>query len=113
MLVSGVDVEVTRKTMRTIRMVLVAPYGQVRVSAPHHTSESTVRAFVCERVDWIRSKRAEMLARPVPPEQPPLDDAARRHLHEIADAMLKRWAAEIGVVYSSWRIKNMKTRWGS
>jgi predicted metal-dependent hydrolase len=37
----------------------------------------------------------------------------RKHLKEITPSILDSWADKIGVVYNSWDIKLMRTKWGS
>jgi predicted metal-dependent hydrolase len=37
----------------------------------------------------------------------------RRHLRELAAPLLEKWQGKMGVSLADWRIKRMKTRWGS
>lgn len=64
--VAGLAVEVVRKRMRTLRLVISPPEGAVRVSAPLRASDADVRAMVLDRWDWIARHRERMLARPRP-----------------------------------------------
>lgn len=87
LLVSGVEVVVTRKAIRTLRLRLCPPDGSVAVSAPSRLPESAIRAFVTERLEWIRSKRAEMRARSGPAEAP-LQSGATRMLGGVLHAVV-------------------------
>ena len=42
-----------------------------------------------------------------------LEDWYREKLRAIADPMVKDWAAKLGVPVADWRIRKMKTKWGS
>lgn len=42
-----------------------------------------------------------------------LEDWYRDQLRRIADPMVKTWAEAIGVSVADWRIRKMKTKWGS
>lgn len=57
----GIPVEFQRKRVRYLRMT-VHPDGAVRVSVPWHVSDDEARAFVMERVPWMR-QRVEAIRR--------------------------------------------------
>ncbi len=61
--VRGVDIELARKDIRTVRITVLPPDGRVRVSVPFRADERTIRDLVVERIDWIRKKREEVRAR--------------------------------------------------
>lgn len=46
-------VQLHRKDMRSLRLT-VTPEGEVKLSIPHHVSDTEARKFLMERVDWIR-----------------------------------------------------------
>lgn len=65
--VEGLEFQVTRKSIRSIRIVVEPPDGRVRVSAPHRVGDDAVRAFVRERFDWIEKHRERMASMERPP----------------------------------------------
>lgn len=71
--VGGLSVGVVRKRMRTLRLRVVAPRGEVRVSVPWHTPMAAVRQFVAEHLSWIEGQR-QRLARMPPPKRSSLVD---------------------------------------
>jgi predicted metal-dependent hydrolase len=42
-----------------------------------------------------------------------LEDWYRQKLRALADPMVMHWAAKMGVTVADWRIRKMKTKWGS
>lgn len=58
--VGDLEVEVTRKSVRSIRIVIEPPEGRVRVSAPWRVSNEEVRAALVERLGWIAKHRQRM-----------------------------------------------------
>ena len=57
--VSGISVEVIRKDIKNFYIGVHPPNGRVRVSAPLHFDEDTIRIAVITRLAWIRRKQAE------------------------------------------------------
>ena len=53
--VAGVEATVIRKKVKNLRVTIVPPDGAVRVSAPRLMPEMLIRAFLLEKIDWIRT----------------------------------------------------------
>jgi len=66
--VSDIQVEVVRKAIRNLNLTVYAPDGRVRVAAPRHVSNDSVRAFVTSNLEWIRKKQLHFRTRPKPPQ---------------------------------------------
>lgn len=157
--------QVVRRKMKNIRIVVKAPEGRVRVSAPPRVSAADILSFVTLNLAWIRHQQQLIRARDYPPEPRfeegelhPLWGAQKRltvrslvadgvlqrsllgddeivlalpeqatleqrqqHLERFYRRELKREMAVLvpyyqqlmGLVANEWRIKRMKTRWGS
>lgn len=60
---NGVEIHITRKAMRSIRMVIKSPDAKVCVSAPFFVSDREIQAFIRERWDWILQNRSKVLER--------------------------------------------------
>lgn len=59
----GVAVNVTPKPVKYLRLRVVPPHGEVRVSAPLGVSRDEVRGFVRERGRWLHQARRDIVAR--------------------------------------------------
>jgi predicted metal-dependent hydrolase len=61
-------VTVTKKSVRRLTLRVHPPDGDVRVTSPQRLSESEVRSFVHDHLDWIRKHRDRIRALPRPAE---------------------------------------------
>ena len=57
MTVSGITVEVVRKSIKNLHLGVYPPHGRVRVAAPLAVSDDAVRLAVITRLGWIRRQR--------------------------------------------------------
>ena len=53
--VAGIEATVLRKKVKNLRVTIVPPDGEVRVSAPKLLPEAVIRAFLTDKADWIRT----------------------------------------------------------
>lgn len=160
--VSGVEVEVIRKTIKHLYIRVYAPDGRVRVSVPKHVDNSEVLSAVSTRLSWIREQRSLILAAPRPTrpkmvsgerhyvwgrelrlsvvERPgrsaiELDETGlslhvpqemsaekrqeilykwyRQQLYQELPALIGKWERQLGVRVAQWRVRRMRTLWGS
>lgn len=58
--------QLIRSRRKTIALIITRE-GKLVVRAPLRTSRANIDAIVAEKAAWIRSRQAEMLARPKPP----------------------------------------------
>lgn len=70
MLIDNLNINVVRKNVKTLRMTVSAPDGQVRVSAPTSMPEETIRDFIMKNLGWIRKQQQKILGLPQPTGQP-------------------------------------------
>ena len=99
-----------RSDRKTIS-IRITPEGSVEVRAPKRMPESSIRAFVISKEDWIRKHLQN--------KQPQLK-LSSREVRALADQALKtiparvaHYAPLVGVTYGRITIRNQKTRWGS
>ena len=55
-----VTVDVVRKKVRNLNLIVHPPHGRVRLSAPMRASMKAIRAFVLSKLDWIEQHQARM-----------------------------------------------------
>jgi len=82
---------------RRYRLRVVEHLGIAGVRLPDH---STLELHCSPGADTARRRSV-------------LEDWYREKLRAIADPMVKDWAAKMGVPVADWRIRKMKTKWGS
>lgn len=109
--VNGIPVEITRKRVKNINL-RISPDGKVRVSAPYLCTDRQILRFVASRTDWIEQKlhavasRAEQFNEEIGKEE--IAELKRR----IAVSMAF-WEEKTGLHPAGWRIRKMKTCWGT
>ena len=63
LVIDDVTAVVTFKNIKTLRLSVHAPDGDVRVSAPKHMRIGAIKAFVAARLDWIKKHQQKQRAR--------------------------------------------------
>ena len=155
-------VEVVRKSIKSLRLVVYRATGKVRIAVPLRVSEAEVREVVTARLDWIRQQQgkfalhiqpapleyvtgeihpfqgrhyrlnvieevstprvvqqADCLEMQVRPNSDLTQRAAvlsawyRAQLQAQIPALIAHWQPIMGVQVAEWRIKHMKTKWGT
>ncbi|SMF54852.1 hypothetical protein SAMN02745866_03505 [Alteromonadaceae bacterium Bs31] len=66
--IGGMDIVVTRKSMKYLRLKVSPPDGCVSLSAPFNASNSEIEAMVLDRLDWIRHQQHEISKRAPSPQ---------------------------------------------
>jgi predicted metal-dependent hydrolase len=62
--VSGIPVEIVRKSIKNLHLAVLPPDGAVRVSAPLSLSDDSIRLFVRTRLGWIRKQKEKFAHQP-------------------------------------------------
>lgn len=62
--VSGYEIEVNRKAVKHLRLMVYPTTGLIRVSAPLYVDEQYIRSFVESRLGWIEQKLKQPRAHP-------------------------------------------------
>ena len=57
--IRGIKVAVTRKDIKNLHLSVLPPDGRVRVSAPMHTSEQSIRLAVISKLSWIKQQQGD------------------------------------------------------
>lgn len=111
MLIEGIKIEVQRKWVRGLRLV-VRPDGSVRVSAPMLMPPHIVEAFVRDRVEWIRQAQERQMTQPRRVLHP-VSAAQRQALIDYLGEAVPRWCEIMGEAPVTIRLRNMKSQWGN
>ena len=161
--IQDIAVEVVRKRIKNLHLVVYPPDGRVRVSAPLWARDKDIQQLVVSRLDWIHRKQASLAGQE---RHPPCKmvsgekhDVWGRHcrlnivewnkaplvrlidattlemwvrpgtsrekreaillqwyralMRERIPGFIAKWEPVIGVSIAEWRIKRMRTRWGT
>ena len=66
--VSGIEIELIRKSIKNMHLYVLRPDGKVRITAPKTLSEKRIIEFVESRAEWILKQREKIDAEPKKPE---------------------------------------------
>lgn len=53
----GIEIEISRKKMKNLRLTVNPPEGKVKLSVPRKTNVEIVDEFILSNMDWIKKKR--------------------------------------------------------
>ena len=67
MKIHNLELQLQRKAVKHMRLVVYPPDGRVRLSVPMGMSDTQVYSFVLSRLPWIKKQQAYFRARPRPP----------------------------------------------
>ncbi len=102
-----------RKRIKTLRLTVKAPHGEVVVSAPRHVPESAIVAFVAGKAAWIAKHQERIAVMPQPLQPGPETEALRRHLKSSVPPVVAHWAKVMGVATPDVTVRRMTSRWGT
>ena len=105
---------IRKRKKKRITLYVKPPDGRVEVTAPWLAPKSVIDAFVLSKADWIRAKQAQIQTKTDRNEDlGPITEAEREALRARIERLMPVWVQKTGLEPSVWRIRSMKTRWGS
>ncbi|WP_062378814.1 M48 family metallopeptidase [Demequina pelophila] len=103
----------TRRRMKSVRVRVAPGTGEVLVSASPRVPVRRIEAFLVEKATWIAAQQAHAVTRPAALAPGPEADALRAILRPLLAELLAAWVPVMGVPEPEWRMRVMRTRWGS
>ena len=62
--ISGIKIEVQKKNIKNLHLVVAPPDGKVRVSAPMYLSDESITMFVRTKLGWIKKQQEKFEKQP-------------------------------------------------
>ena len=163
-IVSDIEIEVTKKNIKNLHLSVHPPNGQVRISAPKRMTYEAIRLFAVSKVNWIKKQRERFANQERIPERQFVSGEShyffgtryllniiyissgktkieirnkkyidlyirdgtskekradlikewyREELKAVIPPMIEKWEKIMGLKVNEWRVKQMKTRWGT
>ncbi|MGQ3890863.1 M48 family metallopeptidase [Legionella sp. CNM-4043-24] len=163
MLINGIEIQLTRRFVKQLRLSIHPPEGMVRVTAPWFVSQAEIHRMITSKMSWIEEKQAAFRLQKTAPKpmfvsgethyvqgkahslqliekdgrprvftQEPsmlimqisasasaaereavLNAWYRNELKRLVPSLIEKWETIMQVKVLEWRIKKMKTRWGT
>ena len=64
LVISGMEIQVVRKSIKNLHLAVLPPDGKVRVAVPHHVTDERVRLAIISKLAWIRRQQADFSQQP-------------------------------------------------
>jgi hypothetical protein len=111
--IGDVRVEVVQKKIKNMRLSVNLLTGRVKIAAPHRLRLEVIQAFVTSKFQWIKKQLAKPMVQyqTLPDERSDARDRAQ--LLESVPALIEKWENVLDVRVKEFRIRKMKTRWGT
>lgn len=111
--IDGIPVEVVRKRIRRIN-VRICPDGVIQLSVPYrYATIAEGEAFLRSKWRWAVEARSKVMSRAAVAARSPVDDAERAALAVRLGYIHEEWCTRLGEEGVTWRIRQMKSLWGS
>ena len=59
---NGIKMHITRKRMRSLRIRICSPTGEVKISAPLRLSLKQIKHFITNKIDWIKRQQIKIFS---------------------------------------------------
>lgn len=114
----GLELHITRKNIKNMYLRVTAADGSLQINAPIRMPEKEIIRFVETRRQWImealervKEKEAKNAERSEPTQEEAWKDWT--YLKEELAKLIAHWAPVMGVKPGGFKIRKMKSRWGS
>lgn len=112
--VEGEQVFVEKKKIKNLYLKISRPDGTIRMSVPAKVRDEEIRSLIRDRKDWIFEARQKVrdLGDTIPRDKEQKEEY-RKKLMEMLPGTIEKCEKITGVHAREWKIRDMKTRWGS
>ncbi len=120
--IKGENIQVEKKKIKNLYLRISPADGAIRISAPERMPGKTIEAFVIEKWDWILAAREKLDRRRretdagrqlTEEERKAQKEAYKRQLLEALPQVIQKCERVTGLHALEWKLRDMKTRWGS
>ena len=60
MKLGDIKIELVQKSIKNVHLSVLPPHGDVRIAAPLHLSEETIRLYAISKLSWIRKQQKKI-----------------------------------------------------
>lgn len=108
----NIEVEIHRKWIRSIRLKVCSPNGNIVLSAPVLMTNQEIMNFLSSRLDWMRKNQEKVIRRATQSQNIPTLYSPEE-FSAIVTQLMEKYCILYGEENVSWRLRKMKSRWGS
>jgi predicted metal-dependent hydrolase len=60
MILGDIKIELVQKSIKNVHLSILPPHGNVRIAAPLHLSEETIRLYAISKLSWIKNQQKKI-----------------------------------------------------
>lgn len=60
MTLGDIEIELVQKSIRNVHLSVLPPHGHVRIAAPLHLSQETIRLYAISKLSWIKKQQKKV-----------------------------------------------------
>jgi predicted metal-dependent hydrolase len=60
MKLGDIEIDLVQKNIKNVHLSVLPPYGNVRIAAPVHLSEETIRLYAISKLPWIKQQQKKI-----------------------------------------------------
>ena len=119
--IKGENIRVEKKKIKNLYLRISPADGEIRISAPERMAIKHIENFVLEKWDWIlvtrekldRVRREKDASQLTEDEMKAQKEAYKKKILEVLPQVIQKCERITGLHALEWKLRDMKTRWGS
>ena len=119
--IKGENIRVEKKKIKNLYLRISPADGAIRISAPERMSIKQIENFVLDKWDWIQTIRERLdrvreeksASQLTEDEKQAQKEACKKKLLEVLPQVIQKCERITGLHALEWKLRDMKTRWGS
>ena len=119
--IKGENIRVEKKKIKNLYLRISPADGAIRISAPERMSIKQIENFVLDKWDWIQTTRERLdrvreeksASQLTEDEKQAQKEACKKKLLEVLPQVIRKCERITGLHALEWKLRDMKTRWGS
>lgn len=108
---------VERKKIKNMYLRITKPEGIIKITAPFSMPQKTIEEFVRAKWSWIEATKEhfekQMESQISEEEWTVRKEEYRKYLQQVLPEVIDKCEKITGLHAEEWRLRDMKTRWGS
>jgi predicted metal-dependent hydrolase len=112
--IDGLRIEAERKRVRNIRLYVSPKDLRINLTIPFYSSEKFAIDFVNSKMNWLKKTLEKIRANP--PVLQSLQEISKEEIEELRRLitnMFPEWQFRLGVSANAWKLRKMRSRWGT
>jgi len=109
--IEGLKIEAERKRVRNVRLYVSSKDQQIHLTVPFYASEKFAVEFVNKNINWLKKTQEKIKDNPSVSQEISKEEIEK--LRYLISSMVPVWEFRLGVNAKAWKLRKMKSRWGT